>query len=388
MEKQNNKIPLVRFPEFKGEYAEHRLSELLTRHSKNNKDEEFGLDDILSLSSIYGIVDRKKLLGNTYDKVNHKNYIKTRLNDFVYGKSISASYPYGLFKVNNCKDGLLSTLYFTFKVYNNTIPTYLDIYFSYHNRANNFLKKYVLVGDRYITANANYILSGKIFIPQLKEQKKIAHFFKTLDQKINKLEEKKRLLESYKKGMMQKIFSQKLRFKNENGEEFEDWEVKKLGEVFSIGSGKDYKHLSKGRIPVYGSGGYMTSVNEYLYDGESVCIGRKGTIDKPAFFNGKFWTVDTLFYTHSFIRSIPKFIFYLFLQINWKKYNEASGVPSLSKKTIESIIVELPPIAEQNKIANFLSKIDKKIENVNQQLAKTKQYKKGMLQRMFCIGNS
>lgn len=71
------------------------------------------------------------------------------------------------------------------------------------------------------------------------------------------------------------------------------WKQTTLDKVLTIGGGKDYKHLEKGSIPVYGSGGYMLSVSDYLYDGESVCIGRKGTIDKPMFLKGKFWTVDT-----------------------------------------------------------------------------------------------
>ena len=83
--------------------------------------------------------------------------------------------------------------------------------------------------------------------------------------------------------------------------EFEgEWEEKKLREVLTIGSGKDYKHLGVGNIPVFGTGGLMTTVDAFLYDGETVCIGRKGTIDKPMYFKGKIWTVDTLFYTHSF----------------------------------------------------------------------------------------
>lgn len=81
----------------------------------------------------------------------------------------------------------------------------------------------------------------------------------------------------------------------------------------------------------------MLSVNDYLYDGESVCIGRKGTIDRPLFLNGKFWTVDTLFYTYNFQDLLPRFCYYLFGSINWLQYNEASGVPSLSKETIENI---------------------------------------------------
>lgn len=92
----------------------------------------------------------------------------------------------------------------------------------------------------------------------------------------------------------------------------EEWDVVKLGEILTIGSGKDYKHLDTGTIPVYGTGGYMLSVNEYLYDGESVCIGRKGTIDKPMLLDGKFWTVDTLFYTHSYKNLNAKFLYSAF----------------------------------------------------------------------------
>ncbi|MFM2293251.1 MAG: hypothetical protein RIS29_3064, partial [Bacteroidota bacterium] len=128
-----------------------------------------------------------------------------------------------------------------------------------------------------------------------------------------------------------------------------------------IGSGKDYKHLSEGDIPVFGTGGCMTFVNEYLMDGESVFIGRKGTINKPSYYSGKFWTVDTLFYTHSFDKIIPKFAFYCFEKINWLKYNEASGVPSLSKSTIEQIEIQIPAIDEQVAITDLLTLIDDRI---------------------------
>ena len=83
-----------------------------------------------------------------------------------------------------------------------------------------------------------------------------------------------------------------------------EWKMVKLGDVIRIGNGRDYKHLKSGDIPVYGTGGYMCSVNDYLYDGDTVCIGRKGIIDEPQFHSGKIWTVDTLFYTHSFNQNI------------------------------------------------------------------------------------
>lgn len=232
-------------------------------------------------------------------------------------------------------------------------------------------------------------LSGQLIknltigITTLPEQQKIASFLTAVDTKIEQLNQKKALLEQYKKGAMQKLFSQELRFKDANGKDYPDWEVKKIGKVLTIGSGRDYKHLHEGEIPVYGTGGLMTKVDEFLFDGESVGIGRKGTIDKPVFLTGKFWTVDTLFYTHTFIKCLPIFVFYVFNTINWKRYNEASGVPSLSKNTIAKIKIGSPSLEEQAKIANFLSAIDAKIELVNTQLENAQQFKKGLLQKMF-----
>ena len=168
-------------------------------------------------------------------------------------------------------------------------------------------------------------------------------------------------------------------FKNDG-----NWKEKLFRQLFEFGNGKDYKHLSNGDIPVYGTGGKMLSVNDYLYDGESVCIGRKGTIDSPIFLTGKFWTVDTLFYTHSFVNCIPKFIYYVFQNINWYDYNEAGGVPSLSKTTISKIKVLIPPrIEEQQKIAACLSSLDDVITAESKKLEVLKEHKKGLLQNLF-----
>ena len=148
-----------------------------------------------------------------------------------------------------------------------------------------------------------------------------------------------------------------LRFPEFQGE----WETYKIQDVLRIGNGRDYKHLGTGDIPVFGTGGYMTSVTDYLYDGETTFIGRKGTINKPYYYKGKFWTVDTLFYTHSFNGVTPHFVYCLFQTINWLRYNEASGVPSLSKDTIEKIKVHIPQIEEQQKISKLLSLLDERI---------------------------
>ena len=158
----------------------------------------------------------------------------------------------------------------------------------------------------------------------------------------------------------------------------ERWDTYRIADILCIGNGRDYKHLSKGDIPVFGTGGYMTSVNECLYEGETTFIGRKGTINKPFYYNGKFWTVDTLFYTHSFKRVIPKFVYCLFQTINWLRYNEASGVPSLSKDTIEKIKVRIPQLDEQKKIAKLLSLLDERIATQNKIIEKYESLIKGL----------
>ena len=126
----------------------------------------------------------------------------------------------------------------------------------------------------------------------------------------------------------------------------------------------------------------MTSVNDYLYDGETTFIGRKGTINKPYYYKGKFWTVDTLFYTHSFDGVTPHFVYCLFQTINWLKYNEASGVPSLSKDTIEKIKVHIPKIKEQQKISRLILLLDDRIATQNKIIDKLQSLIKGIAQNI------
>ena len=163
----------------------------------------------------------------------------------------------------------------------------------------------------------------------------------------------------------------------------EDWEVKSIGEVLSICNGMDYKHLNRGKYPVYGTGGLIARVDDYLFEGESVCIGRKGTIDNPIYLNEKFWTVDTLFYSINFVGVIPKFIYYIFNTIDWLSLNEASGVPSLSKDNIKLQLIQIPNLSEQEAIADALTKVDNLIMSLSKVIEKKKLIKKGAMQKLL-----
>ncbi|EGP5006638.1 restriction endonuclease subunit S [Enterococcus faecium] len=163
----------------------------------------------------------------------------------------------------------------------------------------------------------------------------------------------------------------------------EDWEQRKLGDFIDVKSGKDYKHLNSGSIPVYGTGGYMLSVDRALSDIDAIGIGRKGTIDKPYLLKAPFWTVDTLFY------AIPKqnidlqFSLSIFKKINWKKFDESTGVPSLSKTVINSVGASVPSYEEQKKIGSFFKQLDETIALHQRKLDLLKETKKGFLQKMF-----
>ena len=167
--------------------------------------------------------------------------------------------------------------------------------------------------------------------------------------------------------------------------EFTDaWKQRKLEQIIDVGSGRDYKHLSEGGIPVYGTGGYMLSVNEALsWEEDAIGIGRKGTIDKPYILQAPFWTVDTLFY------AIPKkeqdldFLYCIFQNIDWKKKDESTGVPSLSKTIINKTYCMTPNYDEQKKIGCFFSKIDNLITLQQRKLNSLQKLKKGLLQKMF-----
>ena len=161
------------------------------------------------------------------------------------------------------------------------------------------------------------------------------------------------------------------------------WTKRCLKSILKIKNGTDYKKVEnkKGKYGVYGTGGLITHTDNFLIDKPTVCIGRKGTINRPMFFNTPIWTVDTLFYSN-IKNADPRFVFYLFQTINWNKYNQSTGVPSLTSEGIEKINSFIPnSITEEKRISSFLSLIDKRINILNNKISILKKYKEGLIQQ-------
>ena len=225
-----------------------------------------------------------------------------------------------------------------------------------------------------------------VLLPSLQEQEKISSYFEKLDNLITLHQQKITLLAKLKKAMLEKMFPKKgtvipeIRF---NG--FANaWEQRKLRDIVDVCSGRDYKHLSEGDIPVYGTGGYMLSVSEALsYDKDAIGIGRKGTIDKPYILNAPFWTVDTLFYAIPREKIDLNFAFDIFQNIDWKKKDESTGVPSLSKTAINEINVLVPQYDEQQALGEFFNGIDHLITLHQRKIDMLKKLKSACLSEMF-----
>lgn len=153
--------------------------------------------------------------------------------------------------------------------------------------------------------------------------------------------------------------------------ENKDMEEYKLSELLEIKYGKDHRSLSDGKIPCYGTGGLMRYVDKFLYDEESILIPRKGSLENLYYINRPFWTVDTLFWSKiNKDLVIPKFLFYKLKTLNFSNLNEGSAIPSLTTKTLNQIIVNIPDLETQEKIASILSALDDKIE-LNNEMSKT-----------------
>ena len=387
--KENRFVPELRFPEFtnSGDWKEKLLCKVSSAifdgtHQTPKYTTEgipfFSVENIISGNKNKFISKQDYLLATSKNKPEKGDILITRIGNIGFSKIVDWDYEF--------------SIYVTLAVVKKN--EMVDSYYLHSFFQSNFFQKNIrsksLLNAVPCKINMDELRTTKVLLPpdtSKKEQQKVAACFFSLDQIINGQIQKIEILKEHKKGLMQNLFPNngekgpKLRFKE--FAKYGDWKQLELKKLLEIGSGKDYKHLLKGNIPVYGSGGYMQSVDNYLYDGESVCIGRKGTIDKPIFLSGKFWTVDTLFYTHSFKNCIPKFIYFIFQKINWKNYNEAGGIPSLNKTTIGKIEVYIPNLKEQQKIVECLSALDYSIESEVKHLDVLKDHKKGLMQQLF-----
>ncbi|KKF90402.1 hypothetical protein YA68_08395 [Lactococcus garvieae] len=380
----SKKSPQLRFEGFTDDWEERRLSEVLReRNNQQPQSMEYPLVSFTVENGVTPKTDRYEREQLVVGDKSSKKYKVTVLNDIVYNP---ANLKFGAISRNKYGNAVFSPIYVTFSVNNDvTMPEFIEMFITRKDFIKRALKyQQGTVYERQSVSPEN-LLSMNLYLPGKLEQEKIGTFFKHLDDTISLQQCKLDLLKEQKKGYLQKMFPKngakvpELRFAGFA----DDWEERKFADFIDVKSGKDYKHLNSGPIPVYGTGGYMLSVDRALSDIDAIGIGRKGTIDKPYLLKAPFWTVDTLFY------AVPKqnidlqFSLSIFKKINWKKFDESTGVPSLSKTVINSVGAFVPSYEEQQKIGSFFKQLDDTIALHQRKLDLLKEQKKGFLQKMF-----
>ena len=235
-----------------------------------------------------------------------------------------------------------------------------------------------------------------LVIPELSEQAKIANFLTAVDEKITQLTQKYELLAQYKRGVMQQIFSQELRFKNENGQDFPEWEDKSLDNVCECLDNKRKplndaeRQKMQGEYPYWGANNIMDYVNDFIFDETIVLLAEDGgnfneykTRPIANISRGKCWVNNHTHVLKGKASLSNEFLFYSLVHKNITGYVSGGTRAKLTKGEMLKIMIDVPSLEEQTKIANFLTAIDDKLTHTQDQLVAAKQYKQGLLQQMF-----
>lgn len=243
-------------------------------------------------------------------------------------------------------------------------------------------------GSKMPRAEWEMVADGTIFYPQEKEQTKIAEFLSAVDDKISQLSRQLELLNQYKKGVMQKIFSQEIRFKNDNGEDFGEWEEDSLGNLCSITTGKLDANamVENGKYRFYTCAREYYYINDFAFDTDALLISGNGAnVGYIHHYNGKFNAYQRTYVLDKWKQNIIyiKYFLEMFLKKRINDGKNEGNTPYIVLSVLSEMPIKLPSIQEQEKIAGFLTAIDEQIDHTTAQLTHTKQWKKGLLQQMF-----
>ena len=414
-----NKVPKLRFPEFSGEWEEYKISDSEIKVIDGDRGNHYPNANEFSLKGYCLFLNAKNVTKFGFS-FKENNFIskerdcllrkgKLQKNDLVLTTRGTIGNIANFNNKINIEHMRINSGMVILR--NENLKLYSDyIYYYFLSPKMEKIITKISFGSAQPQLTVKEINNFKITFSSLPEQEKIANFLSSVDIKIEKLEKKKELLEKYKKGMMQKLFSQKLRFKDENGNDYPESEEKKLGEIIKYFNGTAFPEKYQGKknkkYPFY----KVSDMNLFLNKKEMSVSNNSISEEDCIFLKAKIALPETVIFPKvgaallTNKRRILKnnsifdnnimgiigtekmnnlYLYYFMLTINFSLYVQEGALPSISKKIIDSLNILLPTLPEQEKIANFLSSIDKKIELIDQELEKNKEFKRGLLQQMF-----
>lgn len=405
--------PKLRFKEFSGDWEEKKGKKIFINISNKNHNGDL---EVLSATQDQGVIPRSCLdIDIKFDTKNLKSYKKIEKGDFIISlRSFQGGLEYSEY------EGLVSPAYTVFNFENKNL--YNSYFFKYIFKSQNFINRlntltYGIRDGKAISFKDFSELNFKF--PSLPEQTKIADFLSTVDEKIQNQQDKITHLENIKKGFMQKIFSRKIRFKDANGNEFPEWEEKKLGDIIEyitdyVAAGsfadirKNVTYLDKGYAQLIRTIDLKNNFQntefiyvdkhafEYLYrvnlNEDSIILPNVGNVGEVYYIEPyKLPSKYNVLAPNSILLRTKsqnnKFMYYLFSTDLFIKslrlITGTSGQPKFNKTELKNLKFMIPCLKEQQKIANFLSSFDEKIDVEKETLEHLKELKKGLLQQMF-----
>ena len=400
--KEVQKVPKLRFSEFFGDWFEKRMRDI----AKINQ----GLQIAISERYTEPIQGGYFYITNEFlrEKSEKKYYIKNPPESVLcVDEDILMTRTGNTGMVVTGVSGAFHNNFFKIKYKKNCDRWFLYYYLNLRQTQNMLLK---LAGTSTIPdLNHSDFYRIKINLPSLPEQQKIASFLTVVDKKIQQLTRKKELLEQYKKALMQKIFSQQIRFKDESGKDYQVWEEKHLEDVFvskkgyglskeSIAENGKFKCILYGELYTTYSEVITNVINRTnVIEG---CLSQKGDLLIPC--STTTTGIDLANVTvlaEDEVRlggdiTILRFtefgdsLFYAYYLTHHKKYEMAKyaqgiTIVHLYFNHFKRIMIAIPPVEEQSKIGDFILCIDEKMDRIKKQITETQQFKKGLLQQMF-----
>ena len=404
MEKQK-KIPQLRFPEFEGEWEKNILNDTCTiigGGTPNSGKEEFWNGHIQWFTPTEIKMDYVSKSERTITELGLKKSSANFLPKGTILLTSRATIGEVAIALNECTTNQGFQSLIVNKLYNN-----LFIFNWIKNNRYEFVRR--ANGSTFLEISKSEIGKIPIYIPTLPEQQKIASFFTAIDQKISQLKRKKTLLEQYKKGVMQKIFSQEIRFKDDNGQEFPKWEKKKLSEIsdrrtaknnegnenvltisaqYGLVSQLDFFNKSVAANDL--SGYYLLRKDDFVYNRSYSAGYPMGAFKRLKLYDRG--VVSTLYICFTFNSDTNlSFIEQYFESGRHNREIERiaqegarnHGLLNIGVGDFFNTEILLPSLPEQTKIANFLSAIDVKINHTQKQIEKAEVWKRGLMQQMF-----
>ena len=379
------KVPKLRFKEFSDEWEEKKLGEISEIIMGQSPDSKNYNEKNIGLPLIQGNADCKNR--KVYPRLYTSEITKESIpNDII----MTVRAPVGAIAFSNIHS-CIGRGVCAIRNTNNFIYHYLI-------KLENSWEK-ISQGSTFTSVNSNDIKKLQLILPNIQEQEKIANFLSNIDKKISLTEEKLELFREYKKGVMQKIFSQELRFKDSNGNDYPEWKEKRLGEICIFINGKGHEQFVKenGKYIIVNSKFISSDGKIKKYTDKLLVPLSKNNIlmvmsDVPnGKAIGKCYLVeeDNKYSLNQRICSLEtkessRFIYY-YLNRNkyFLKFDDGISQTNLKKEEVLACPILLPSLEEQQKIADFLSSIDSKIENIEKELEGLKEFKRGLLQQMF-----